>query len=42
MLVSFTGAQSTGKSTLLDVCAKAIFDEDEDVHKPVNRWEFVP
>lgn len=42
MLVSFTGAQSTGKSTLLDVCAKAIFDEDVDVHQPVNRWEFVP
>lgn len=42
MLVSFTGAQSTGKSTLLDICSKAIFENNGDVHRPVNYWVFVP
>ena len=41
MLVSFTGAQSTGKTTLLDVCAKAVLNDDV-IHQPVNHWVFVP
>lgn len=45
LLTSFTGAQSTGKSTLLDMCMSLLFGNSEtDAYNAVNRdrWVFIP
>lgn len=45
LLTSFTGAQSTGKSTLLDMCMSMLFGNSEtNAYKGVDRdkWVFIP
>lgn len=45
LLTSFTGAQSTGKSTLLDMCMSLLFGNSEtNAYNAVNRdrWVFIP
>ena len=45
LLTSFTGAQSTGKSTLLDMCRSLLFGNSEtNAYNVVDRdkWVFIP
>ena len=45
LLTSFTGAQSTGKSTLLDMCMNMLFGNSEtNAYSAVDRdkWVFIP
>lgn len=45
LLTSFTGAQSTGKSTLLDMCMSMLFGNSEtNAYNVVDRdkWVFIP
>ena len=46
LLVSFTGAQSTGKSTLLELCKEFLFPDPEwsayGGHDSECKWKFIP
>lgn len=46
LLVSFTGAQSTGKSTLLELCKDLLLPDPEWAayggHEAEYKWEFIP
>ena len=46
LLVSFTGAQSTGKSTLLELCKESLFPDPEWAayggHDSECKWKFIP
>jgi thymidylate kinase len=41
LLASFTGAQSTGKSTLLDMCMDLLIGKSETTMFP-DKWVFIP